>query len=104
MNVLTIFLLACVTFGTRYLFLEGRIPLRLGSNIKQLLSYSGPSVLVAICTPIIFVHDHRLDTSLGNPYLWGAAVAILAGYKTAFNIYWCVGAGILAFVVVDYQG
>jgi hypothetical protein len=28
----------------------------------------------------------------------------LAGYKTAFNIYWCVGAGILAFVVVNYQG
>ena len=104
MNILTIFLLACVTFGTRYLFFDFLIPLRLGSNIKQLLSYSGPSVLVAICTPIIFVHDHRLDTSLGNPYLWGAAVAILAGYKTAFNIYWCVGAGILAFVVVDYQG
>ena len=103
MNILTIFLLACVTFGTRYLFLEGRLPLRLGSNVKQLLSYSGPSVLVAICTPIIFVHDHRLDTSLSNPYFWGAAAAILVGYKAGFNIYWSVGAGILVFIVASYQ-
>ena len=44
MILLTIVLLACITFGTRYLFLEGRLPIRLGPNLKHLLSYSGPAV------------------------------------------------------------
>ena len=48
MIAVTIVLLACITFGTRYLFLEGRLPVRLGSNIKLFLSYSGPAVLTAI--------------------------------------------------------
>ena len=100
MTILTIFLLAGITFGTRYLFLEGRLPVRLGSNIKQFLSYSGPAVLTAITMPILFVHQQQLDTSVSNPYLWGALVAIAAAYKTA-NIYWTVGLGMLAFVTVS---
>ncbi len=99
MIILTILLLACITFGTRYLFLEGHLPVRLGSNIKHLLSYSGPAVLTAITMPILFVHQQQLDTSVSNPYLWGALAAIAAAYKTA-NIYWTVGLGVLAFVVV----
>lgn len=100
MIVLTILLLACITFGTRYLFLEGRLPVRLGANIKQFLSYSGPAVLTAITMPILFVHQQQLDTSISNPYLWGALAAIAAAYKTA-NIYWTVGLGMLAFVAVS---
>jgi branched-subunit amino acid transport protein len=99
-TILTIFLLAGITFGTRYLFLEGRLPVRLGSNIKQFLSYSGPAVLTAITMPILFVHQHQLDTTLSNPYLWGALAAIAAAYKTA-NIYWTVGLGTLAFAAVN---
>jgi branched-subunit amino acid transport protein len=49
--------------------------------------------------PILFVHQQQLDTSVSNPYLWGALAAIAAAYKTA-NIYWTVGLGVLAFVVV----
>ena len=45
MTFVTIVLLACVTFTTRYLFLEGRLPVRLSSNFKQFLSFSGPAVL-----------------------------------------------------------
>ena len=100
MTVLTILLLAGITFGTRYLFLEGRLPVRLGSNIKQFLSYSGPAVLTAITMPILFVHKNQLDTALDNPYLWGAFAAIAAAYKTA-NIYWTVGLGMLAFAAVN---
>ena len=101
MITLTILLLAGITFGTRYLFLEGRLPVRLGSNIKLFLSYSGPAVLTAITMPILFVHQHRLDTNIANPYLWGSLVAITAAYKTA-NIYWTVGLGILAFAAASY--
>ena len=100
MTVLTILLLAATTFGTRYLFLEGRLPVRLSVNIKQFLSYSGPAVLTAITMPILFVHKHQLDTAVSNPYLWGALAAIAAAYKTA-NIYWTVGLGMLAFVATS---
>jgi branched-subunit amino acid transport protein len=100
MTVLTILLLACITFATRYLFLEGRLPVRLGSSVKLFLSYSGPAVLTAITMPILFVHQHQLDTAVSNPYLWGALAAIAAAYKTA-NIYWTVGLGILAFAAVS---
>ena len=102
MTIVSLLLLACITFGTRYLFLEGRLPVRLGPNIKQFLSYSGSAVLTAITVPILFVHHHQLDTAMSNPYLWGALAAIAAAYKTA-NIYWTVGLGMLAFVAVGWQ-
>ena len=101
MTLITILLLACVTFGPRYLFLEGKLPVRLGPNVRQLLSFSGPAVLTAICMPIVFVHNQQLDISLGNPYLWGASAATAAAYKTA-NIYWTVGLGIIVFIVAGY--
>lgn len=97
MTLLTILLLASVTFGTRYLFLEGRLPVRLGPNLRLLLSYSGPSVLTAILAPILMVRNDQLFLSLSNPYLWGAAAAILAAYKSG-SVYWTIGAGMLAFI------
>ncbi|MDA8781853.1 AzlD domain-containing protein [Porticoccaceae bacterium] len=101
MTLLTIVLLACITFSTRYLFLEGRLPIRLGPNLKHLLSYSGPAVLIAIAAPIILVHDQHLDIALDNSYIWGAVVAILAAYKTR-SIYWTIGLGMLVFVLLNY--
>lgn len=101
MIFVTIFLLACITFGTRYLFLEGRLPIRLGPNIKQLLSYSGPAVLTAITAPILFVHDQQLDVSVGNPYLWGAVAAVVAAHKTR-SVYWAIGLGMLLYTLVAF--
>ena len=101
MTLITILLLASVTFGTRYLFLEGRLPIRLGTSFKQLLSYSGPAVLTAITMPILFVQEKQLNTDISNPYLWGAVAAIAAAYKTA-NIYWTMGLGILGFAVIRF--
>mgnify|MGYP003744600337 CR=1 FL=1 len=101
MTMLTIFLLACVTFGTRYLFLEGQLPVRLGPNLKRLLSFSGPAVLSAIAVPILFVHDQRLDIAVNNVYLWGGAVAVIAAHKTA-NVYWTIGLGMLTFLLASY--
>ncbi|MCT2531466.1 AzlD domain-containing protein [SAR92 clade bacterium H921] len=101
MTLLTILLLGCVTFGTRYFFLEGKLPVRLGPNVRLFLSFSGPAVLMAICMPILFVHNLQLDTSPSNPYLWGAAATTVAAYKNA-NIYWTVGLGIIIFVLSGY--
>ena len=68
MTLLTILLLALITFITRYLFLERRLPLRLGPHLKQILSYSAPAVLTAIFAPILLVHDHQLNLSLSNNF------------------------------------
>ena len=99
MTLVTILLLAVVTFITRYLFLEARLPVRLGPNIKQLLSYSGPAVLTAILVPILLVHENQLHISFSNAYLWAAIAAALAAYKTA-SVYWTIALGTLIFVCV----
>jgi branched-subunit amino acid transport protein len=99
LTLLTILLLAFITFGTRYLFLDGRLPIRLGPNLKHLLSFSGPAVLTAIAAPIIFVHQQKLDIAIDNPYLWGALAAVVAAYKTG-SVYWTIGLGLLAFALI----
>ncbi len=100
MTLVAILLLAGVTFTTRYLFLEARLPLRLGSNIKQLLSYSGPAVLTAILIPILVLHENQLHISISNAYLWGGIVAVVAAYKTA-SVYWTIALGTVVFVCVS---
>ena len=99
MTLMTILLLACITFTTRYLFLEGRLPIRLGPNVRHLLSYSGPAVLTAIAAPILLVHQQQLDLASENPYLWGALMAIVVAHKTG-SVYWTIGLGMLIFMVV----
>ena len=99
MTMLTILLLACITFATRYLFLEGRLPIRLGANVKHLLSFSGPAVLTAIAAPIVLVHEQQLDLASDNPYLWGALTAIVVAYKTG-SVYWTIGLSILVFMLI----
>ena len=98
MTLVTIGLLALITFTTRYLFLEGKLPLRLGPNVKQLLSFSAPAVLTAIFAPILFVHDQQLDLSYSNEYIWGGLAAIMAAYKT-HSVYWTIGVGTGAFLL-----
>ncbi len=99
MTLMTILLLACITFTTRYLFLEGRLPIRLGPNVRHLLSYSGPAVLTAIAAPILIVHKQQLDLASDNAYLWGALMAIVVAHKTG-SVYWTIGLGMLIFMVV----
>ena len=91
--------MAIITFATRYLFLEGKLPIRLGPNIKQILTFSTPAVLTAIFTPIVFIHDYQLHFSFSNTYLWGAIAAIFAAYKTG-NVYWTIGLGTAVFIIV----
>ena len=99
MTLMTILLLACITFTTRYLFLEGRLPIRLGPNVRHLLSYSGPAVLTAIAAPILLVHQQQLNLASDNAYLWGALMAIVVAHRTG-SVYWTIGLGMLIFMVV----
>ena len=99
MTLMTILLLACITFTTRYLFLDGRLPIRLGPNVRHLLSYSGPAVLTAIAAPILLVHQQQLDLASDNAYLWGALMAIVVAHRTG-SVYWTIGVGMLIFMLV----
>jgi len=98
-TLVTILSVAFITFITRYLFLEEKLPLRLGPTITQLLSFSGPAVLTAIFIPILFFNNNEIDISVSNAYLWGGVGAITAAYKTK-NIYWTIGFGGILFIGV----
>lgn len=72
---LMIGLMTLVIFTSRYLFLEPRLPLKLGQKAQHLLSYSAPAVMTAIFAPIVFIKDEQLALGLDNPYLVCAIVA-----------------------------
>ncbi len=79
MTWLTIMLMALIVFISRYLFLEPRLPIRLGPRILHFLHYTGPAVLTAIWAPIVFHRDNELALDWSNAYLVAAVVtAILA--------------------------
>ncbi|MBJ9975883.1 AzlD domain-containing protein [Pseudomonas sp. S75] len=65
-----------LVFLNRYVFLEPRLPLRLGANLRQFLGFAVPGMLTAICGPIVFLPDQHLDLHPLNPYLLGALSAI----------------------------
>ncbi|MDF3932357.1 AzlD domain-containing protein [Pseudomonas citronellolis] len=65
-----------IVFFNRYVFLEPRLPIRLGSNVRQFLGFAVPGMLTAICGPIVFLPEHQLNLRLDNPYLLGSVVAV----------------------------
>jgi len=73
---LTIILMMLVVFISRYLFLEPRLPLKLGPKTQRFLSYSAPAILTAIAAPIVFLPEGELALSASNPYLISAALAV----------------------------
>jgi len=99
MTLLTILLLAVITFTTRYLFTHPTLPITLNANAQKFLSYSAPCVLTAIWVPIIFAKDHQLVVDAASPYIWGAAIAIVAAKYTK-SIYFTAIAGGVVFVAL----
>lgn len=99
MTLLTIILLSCITFFSRYLFLHPKLPLRIGAKMTHLLSFSAPAVLTAIWVPIIFIKDNNFDSSLTNPYLIAATVAVLTSYKSK-SIYLTLATSITTFIIL----
>ncbi|TWX73398.1 AzlD domain-containing protein [Colwellia sp. C1TZA3] len=101
MTLLTILLMAVITFTTRYLFIHPRLPVRLGAKMAKLLSFSAPAVLTAIWVPIIFIQQGQLSISLHNPYLIAATLAIVAAAKSK-SIYLTMFVGLITFVLSRY--
>ena len=75
-------LMALLVFVSRYLFLEPRLPIRLGPRTLHFLHYTGPAVLTAIWAPIVFNQQGNLALSLDNPYLVAAGLATILALTT----------------------
>nr|WP_319557047.1 AzlD domain-containing protein [uncultured Vibrio sp.] len=82
MIMLSILLMTALVFTSRYLFLEPKLPIRLGTRTQKILSYASPAVLTAIWAPIVFVPEGELGLSLQNPFLLAAIIAVLIAYLT----------------------
>jgi len=99
MTLLTILLLAIITFTSRYLFIHPKMPIRLNAKMRELLSFSAPAVLTAIWVPIIFIQEDKLNLSLANPYLVAATAAVLVAGKTK-SIYLTLIISLVVFVAL----
>ncbi len=82
MVMTSILLMAALVFVSRYLFLEPKLPVKLGTKTKRLLSYSSPAVLSAIWAPIVFAPSEQLWLSISNPFLLAAILAGILAWKT----------------------
>jgi len=71
----------CIVFFSRYLFLEPKLPLKLGSRSQIFLKYSTPAVMSAIIGPILFIPDKSLDLSFSNEYLISGIITVFIAWK-----------------------
>lgn len=76
MIYLMIVAMGLVVFFNRYLFIEPRLPVRLNRGAREFLGFAVPGMLTAICGPIIFLADHRLNLSPTNPYWLAGLCAV----------------------------
>ncbi|MBU3846115.1 MAG: AzlD domain-containing protein [Candidatus Acinetobacter avistercoris] len=77
MNWILLLTLAVVVFFNRYFFLEPNVSFELPKFVQQMLSYSAPCLLTAICTPIIFFNGDQLRSLPLDPYLITAILCII---------------------------
>ncbi|WDU64912.1 AzlD domain-containing protein [Pseudomonas poae] len=76
MIYLMIVAMGLVVFLNRYLFIEPRLPVRLNRGAREFLGFAVPGMLTAICGPIIFLAEHKLNLSPANPYLLAGICAV----------------------------
>ncbi len=82
MTWLTLLAMAVIVFISRYIFLEPKLPIRLGPKILHFLHYTGPAVLTAIWAPIVFHQEGQLNLAINNPYFIAAIVAAILAVTT----------------------
>lgn len=96
----TLLLMALIVFASRYLFLEPRLPIRLGPRVLHFLHYTGPAVLTAIWAPIVFNRNGVLDLSWHNPYLVAAVFTSLLAVTTR-NVLLTTVLGMALFFIIQ---
>ncbi|MGI9895196.1 AzlD domain-containing protein [Vibrio natriegens] len=99
MIMLSILLMTALVFTSRYLFLEPKLPIRLGVRTQKILSYASPAVLTAIWAPIVFIPEGELGLSLQNPFFLAAIIAVLIAYLTK-NVLMTTIVSMVAFLLL----
>lgn len=74
---LWIVLMAVITFGVRYAFFARSLPIKLNRHAKQFLAFTGPCILTAMWTPIVF-NEAITSVDLLNPYLLAGVFCVVA--------------------------
>lgn len=69
--------LASIVFVNRYFFLEPKVALKLPVLIRNMLQYSAPCLLTAICAPIIFFNEGQLRSLPLDPYFLTAILCVI---------------------------
>ncbi len=95
----TLLLMATLVFISRYLFLEPKLPIRLGPRVLHFLHYTGPAVLTAIWAPIVFTRGDELNLTIDNPYLVAALFAAILAVTTRNVLLTTVLSMVLFFVI-----
>ena len=83
MSWFIIFGLAIIIFFNRYFFLEPAVSIKIPDFLERMLKYAAPSLLTAICIPIIFFDgQYILKEMPNNPYLYAAIFSIFISLLT----------------------
>lgn len=96
---LTLLLMALLVFISRYLFLEPRLPVRLGPRTLHFLHYTSPAVLTAIWAPIVFHREGKLLLNWDNPYFIAAILAVILAFTTRNVLLTTVLSMVLFFLI-----
>lgn len=92
--------LAAIVFFNRYIFLEPRTPVKLPGIIKDMLNYSAPCLLTALCGPIIVFTQGELRPFPDNPYFWGAILCVIIAFFIR-NMVVCVLVSLTLFYLLS---
>ena len=77
MTWLLLLSLALIVFLNRYFFLEPKVAFKLPHWIENMLQYSTPCLLTAICAPIVFFNDQQLRALPLDAYFLTAIICIV---------------------------
>ncbi|PIE45207.1 MAG: hypothetical protein CSA45_04020 [Gammaproteobacteria bacterium] len=69
--------MAVITFAVRYAFFARSLPIKLNRHAQQFLLFTGPCILTAMWTPIVF-NEAIEHVDLLNPYLLGGLFTVVA--------------------------
>lgn len=101
MTWILLFSLAVIVFANRYFFLEPKISIQLPQYAQQMLRYSAPCLLTAICTPIIFFDGEQLRDLPLDPYFLTAILAVIFALVLK-RILLSLGLSLLSFYLLNY--
>ena len=69
--------MSLIIFINRYVFLEPRVQVKFPQIFEEMLKYSAPCLLTAICVPLIFFDGENLRNLPFNAYFLTAVLCIV---------------------------